>query len=107
MSADPWDIARSVAAVLSLIISMIALVLARRDKSGETERRTLERMDGLSMRLTSLEEAVKGMPSHRDIDVLQNSIALVGQRVAKLEGSIEANTRMCERINQYLLEGGK
>lgn len=107
MSAEIWEIARSLAAVLSLIISVFALVLARRDKSGDAQRRTLERMELISTRLTSLEETVKNVPSHRDIDVLQASIAQVGQRVARLEGLIEANTRMAERMNQFLMEGAK
>ena len=49
---------------------------------------------------------IKQIPNHRDIDALQTSITSLTSQVSKLEGALEANTRMTERINEFLMHRG-
>lgn len=60
----------------------------------------------LSERLVRVDETVKQIPNHRDIDQLQNSISNLSGNVKKLEGALEANTRLSERINDFLMHKG-
>lgn len=127
-----WEIARSLAAVLSLLISFAALFWARRDKQSEVQKAALstlenkvsedvEALKGLvELRRTAsdssfaqinremgvLSEAIKHLPTVRDIDLLQNSMSVIAQAVAKQEGALESNTRMVERMNSFLMEKG-
>lgn len=60
----------------------------------------------INARLSGVDEALKNIPNHRDYDVLQNTIALQGQSIARVEGALDANTRTVERMNQFLMERG-
>jgi hypothetical protein len=64
------------------------------------------RLSKIEARLSGVDEALRAIPNHRDYDVLQNTIALQGQSIAKVQGALEANTRTVERMNQFLMERG-
>jgi hypothetical protein len=57
-------------------------------------------------RLTGLEEAMKHMPTNRDLDHLSQALALNSNVVSEIKGGLASNTRMVERMNQYLMERG-
>lgn len=61
----------------------------------------------LSEKLARVDETIKNIPNHRDIDGLQNTISGLTSQVSRLEGALEANTRMTERINDFLMSGGR
>jgi hypothetical protein len=119
-----------VISVLALAVSILSMIFARRDKDADARKKALDTlennfrervsqldytgnarymetssaMSGIENRLSRLEESVKQIPTHRDIDVLQNAIGLLGQSVAKLEGSVEQNIQSVGRITNFLLE---
>lgn len=149
-----WEIVRSIAAILAVILSLTALLVARSDKSREAAQNALSSMEKkfnekvdnvsvvshgaltrvehnlskridesntlgqtrfdamngqlqtLSTRFAGLDEALKSIPTHRDLDVIQNAIANMGNSLSKQQGALEANTRMVERMNQFLMEKG-
>ncbi|WP_421793942.1 hypothetical protein [Hydrocarboniphaga effusa] len=72
----------------------------------ERHRTNTDRLAKIDARLSGVDEALRAIPNHRDYDVLQNTIALQGQSIARVEGALEANTRMVERMNQFLMERG-
>lgn len=63
-------------------------------------------LTAITNHLSGLDKVLESIPNHRDHDVLQQTIALQGQNIARLEGSLDANTRMVERMNQFLMERG-
>lgn len=135
MSMDAWEILRSLAATLSALsfpLALAAFVFSRRDRSSDAMKAALSRIETtLSSRIESerrvgdvrhaentqrlgaieshsaaLDEAIKHVPTQHHFRMLQTEIGLVATSVAKLEGSVEAMTRMAERMNQYLMERG-
>lgn len=57
-------------------------------------------------KLARVDETIKQIPNHRDIDQLQNSIGALTSQVSELKGALAANTRMTERINEFLMHKG-
>lgn len=132
VSGHGWEIARSIAAVLSLLLSMAALFWARRDKQTEAQKTALSDLENklsedvealkelvearrtstdisiasIKSEMATLGEGIKHLPTSRDIDMLQNSISTVAQAVSHQRGALESNTRMVERMNQFLMEKG-
>lgn len=54
-------------------------------------------------RLAVIEQTIKHQPTTRDMDVLRADFARVGEGVAMLRGSVEANTRVTDMMNSYLI----
>ncbi len=118
--------------VLALLVSITALILARRDKQSEAQKNALARIEQtLGTRIESIErlgnerhgtnveslnqiqqnmakvnEALRHIPTARDLDGLQHAIGSLGNVVSELKGSQEANNRMVDRMNQFLMERG-
>lgn len=73
-----------------------------------TERHTTNSnaLTEIREKVARVDEMIKQIPNHRDIDALQTSITSLTSQVSKLEGALEANTRMTERINEFLMHRG-
>ncbi|MGQ0621342.1 MAG: hypothetical protein ACT4QA_22155, partial [Panacagrimonas sp.] len=121
VTVDNWEIVRSLAAVLAVLMSMVALRVSRSDKSADAQKAALARVENqltgdvealrhlignINIQMSAFEEAFKHIPTSRDFDLLQNSISDVSQAVARQQGALEANTRMVERMNSFLMERG-
>jgi hypothetical protein len=71
------------------------------------DRRLLELMNEMSERLAVAEESLKYVPTARDLQSLQSSIAQLSATVARNEGSQTQLVHLVGRINTYLMERGQ
>lgn len=127
MSADAMEWLRLSIALAAFFVSLAAFAYARRDKNSDAQKTALQKIEGrvaevqrvgddrhaenlrrletINSHLSGMDERLKHMPNHSDLSGLQNSIGLLGQAVAKLQGAQEASTRMGERMNDFLMKG--
>ncbi len=117
---------------LTFLLSLTSLIVAaliRRDSAAKAALRTVQlelasridvnqtrqdsqlagmttRFDGLSLQVSQMAEAIKHVPTHHDMTALREAMTSLSNVVAELKGSQDANTRMVERMNQYLMERG-
>lgn len=60
----------------------------------------------LGERMARVDEKLAQIPGHRDIDKLQESISQLASQVSNMKGSLDANTRITDRMNEYLIHKG-
>lgn len=127
-----WEVVRAVATVLALLLSCAAFVFARRDRNSDAQKAAIARVENkfagdiealkevvenrrvttdrtlseIHGDISTFREAIKHMPTVRDIDLLQNSLSELASAISKQQGTLESNTRMTERMNNYLMERG-
>lgn len=73
-----------------------------------SERHAANTMSLTEMRekLARVDETIKQIPNHRDIDQLQGSLSNLSNQISELKGAVGATTRMTERINEFLMQKG-
>lgn len=129
---DVWEIIRSIAALGALVVSLIALFLARNDRGTERQMAGLNRVETsvttrlsadkeladerhnsistrlgqIESRLSGVDEAFKHAPNATHLNAIQVQVGEVAQTVGRLGGILDANTRMVERMNDHLMNRG-
>jgi septal ring factor EnvC (AmiA/AmiB activator) len=131
--SDIWDIARSVVAVAAFFLSVITLFLTRRDQNQAAQKSALASVEEkltsdigalkdlveerrsstegsigeLKTEIATITEALRHLPTVRDIDTLQSTISSVGNALAELKGAQGGIARQVELMNSFLMGNGK
>lgn len=129
---DIGELIHNALALAALLVSLAAFFFARRDRSAEAQkaamgelrmqlteqirvdRETNDRrhnanvgsLGKIEQRLAAGDEVMKLLPNYRDLERLSNVIGQIAESVANQRGALESNTRMVERMNQFLMEKG-
>lgn len=87
---------------LAFLLSVTALIYARFDRKDEQLLEVYKRINQLEQN----DARLSGGPTHNDLAALRSTVADLSRGLASLEGALGANTRMVERMNQFLMEKG-
>lgn len=93
-----------------LVTAAIALYLWQARKHTATNARVSELESDVALhgdRLSRIEVAMRGLPTHDDIGGVFQRISEVHGDVRQMRGSLEGLSRSVDLINQHLLGGGK
>ena len=101
---------------LSLLASLGTLVFAwfrtRRHAVDERFKAGSDRMDRHELRITSLEQSLKGMPSREDVHKIELSMERLNGTMGRMEAVLEGNQQIMSRLEaivsrheDHLLQG--
>ena len=65
------------------------------------------RLEGQSVRVAHLEEAIKHAPTHDDLAGLHDRVTKIGRNIDLLSGKFEGAKHVLDVIHHHLMNGGK
>ncbi|ROH88635.1 hypothetical protein ED208_12515 [Stagnimonas aquatica] len=74
--------------------------------TNSTEQENQRKLAGIDTRLATLDERVRNLPSHRDMQGVQESIAELSTLLGKVDTALKHTSETTLRINNYLMEKG-
>ncbi|MDI3260079.1 MAG: DUF2730 family protein [Sinobacteraceae bacterium] len=99
-----WEIAVTIGAVAGAGVALWATVhFVPRTEMKELSAQIEKMVGGHAERLAALESELASAPKHADLLRLEMSVRETGQRVAKLEGTLDGVRALLESIHDHLL----
>ncbi|WP_421793443.1 hypothetical protein [Hydrocarboniphaga effusa] len=113
-----WEGIRTILGFLSLVLSICAIWLARRDRSSDAQKKAVEKIvqtnderhaenieqfKSIGTDIATLTERIEHLPDSDDIGKVYDAINQIRSSVDRMQGSNEQMSSMLARINNFMI----